>query len=226
MRKARFDERYFEHGIHYGRGGGYGSLEIEARVSMEYLDLLRYAKEIFHFDFLNGKDKRALDVGCAYGYGLGVLRKLGYKTHGLDRSRFGLRRAKFSRYGQTLLLASAEFPPFRREFDLIICTNLLEHVRRPEAVVRALYKCLRMGGFMLASTPSRFSLFRLMPYQDETHINVQSPAYWKTIFGAFEWTRLVTTTLQWIPFSWLLLHRIVTVSLPVFGDTVVVIGQK
>jgi len=226
MRKTRFDEGYFERGIHYGRRGGYSSLEVKTRVSMEYFELLLYAKKRFHIDFINGKDKRALDVGCAYGYGLRVLQSLGYKTYGLDRSRFALRKAKASAYGHEVLVTTAEYPPFRDKFDLIVCTNLLEHVMHPGVVVNALYRCLRRGGFLLASSPSKLSLFRLMPHQDETHVNVASPGYWKTVFEAFEWSQLKTASLQWIPFSWLLLGKIVTITVPMFGDTVVVLGQK
>jgi len=226
MRTVRFDEGYFERGIHYGRSGGYGSSEVEARVKLEYLQLLLCAEKLFRVDFLNGKNRRALDVGCAYGYGLGLLERLGFETYGLDVSSYALRRAKSSEYEPTVLIATAECLPFEEKFDLIICNNLLEHLRQPKIVVQALYTCLRKGGFLLSSMPSSLSPFRLLPHQDETHIHVESPYYWETVFKAFNWVRLKIVSLQWIPLSWLLFRRIVTVSVPLFGDTIVVLGQK
>ena len=44
--------------------------------------------------------------------------------------------------------------PFRDgSFDVVVCTEVLEHVRRPEATVAELARVLRAGGRLLASAP-------------------------------------------------------------------------
>lgn len=52
------------------------------------------------------------------------------------------------------VVADAVRLPFLSEtFDLIVCTAVLEHVRRPEAVISEIHKCCKKGGMVYAEVP-------------------------------------------------------------------------
>jgi len=42
------------------------------------------------------------------------------------------------------------------QFDLTLCTQMLEYVANPRTVITEIYRCLRPGGFLLLSVPAVF----------------------------------------------------------------------
>jgi SAM-dependent methyltransferase len=46
-------------------------------------------------------------------------------------------------------------------FDLILCSEVLEHVPKPEQALNTLYRILKPGGIAIVTTPQRFSLMEL-----------------------------------------------------------------
>jgi len=48
-------------------------------------------------------------------------------------------------------------------FDIIVCTEVLEHVLNPFAAVAELYRLLRRGGLLLLSTPFDFRIHGPLP---------------------------------------------------------------
>jgi len=57
----------------------------------------------------------------------------------------------------------AEMPFGDDEFDIVLCTQVLEHVPNPEAVCRELYRVLRPGGVAVVTAPHSAYLHNL-PY--------------------------------------------------------------
>lgn len=45
---------------------------------------------------------------------------------------------------------------FDKEFDLVICTNLLEHVKNPKKVAEGLKRVVRPGGYLIVTVPHNF----------------------------------------------------------------------
>lgn len=43
-----------------------------------------------------------------------------------------------------------------KEFDLVICTNLLEHVKNPKKVAEGLKRVVRLGGHLIVTVPHNF----------------------------------------------------------------------
>src|SRR3972149_9221598 len=66
----------------------------EQMIKRHVLESLKWASKVLHRDLLNGTGKRALDVGCAFGYGVSLLRSLGYDAFGTDISSYGLIQGK------------------------------------------------------------------------------------------------------------------------------------
>jgi len=68
------------------------------------------------------------------------------------------------------VLARGEAIPFRTgQFDLVICTQVLEYVTEPQILISELHRVLKAGGYLLLSAPAVFprdsdhDLWRFMP---------------------------------------------------------------
>ena len=122
-------------------------------------------------------DTRLLDVGCGTGRHLLELSRYPGCFVGLDMARPDLRVLQYM-----LLLTARERPlvaeveaiqgdgellPFADDlFDVVICTETLEHVPDDRAVLRELVRVLRRGGVLVVSVPDEYSerlLWRLSP---------------------------------------------------------------
>jgi 2-polyprenyl-3-methyl-5-hydroxy-6-metoxy-1,4-benzoquinol methylase len=66
----------------------------EEHVKRHVLEVLRWALKTADCNLLDGQGKRALDVGCAYGYTSKMLAELGYETFGVGISKWGINQAK------------------------------------------------------------------------------------------------------------------------------------
>lgn len=113
-------------------------------------------------------DVRVLDVGCGSGRHLLELSHNPGRFVGVDMARQDLRVMRFlldieKREGRTkghlhAVIGAGERLPFADEFfDLVICTETLEHVPDDKAIVRELMRVLRPGGKLVISVPDEYS---------------------------------------------------------------------
>lgn len=100
---------------------------------------------------------RVLDVGCGNGYTAGQFIYRGCDVVGIDLSATGIE------------LARTEYPQGRFEvlpaddcilknlrcqpFDIVVSTEVVEHLYSPRPYVRGCYEALRSGGRFVCSTP-------------------------------------------------------------------------
>lgn len=122
-----------------------------------------------------------LDVGCAYGFLMGVARRRGHEVHGVEpipraaaaaRAEFGAERIHEGR------LDATAFPG--RRFDVLTLVDVLEHVPDPEHFLGSVRERLAPGGRMLAVLPDVSSLAaRILrarwPYYGGEHLFHWSP---------------------------------------------------
>ncbi len=169
---ADYEESYFRHVSAYSVWGGYegqrriNQLSFQARVVLGGEDLL------------DGRGKRALDVGAAYGFGCEVLNRMQYQATGLDVSRHAMKRASelAATFAPRFVVGDAGGGiPFRGAFDLITCFDVLEHLESPERSVQQMEGALKPGGSMVLSVPTKDSLTP-MQVHDPTHINTMHAA--------------------------------------------------
>jgi SAM-dependent methyltransferase len=96
---------------------------------------------------------RVLDVGCAAGYFLRVMRDEGWQVLGLEPSE-AIRSLAVERLGREAvrdgLLGATELP--QASFDLVTLWDVIEHIPDPVAAVRAARGLLRPGGKLLIET--------------------------------------------------------------------------
>ena len=165
----------------------------EKLVKRHILEVIRWASKASNSNLFSGQGKKALDVGCAYGYASHVLEMLGYETYGIDVSRWGVRQAKTNSNGHFLVCDAQTKLPFKdMTFDLIICCDVLEHLQFPEKTIQDMLKIC--DGVMVCTTPNKAvekPVRKIMRDFDETHINVKFPSEWENCINHIASPRLV-----------------------------------
>lgn len=95
-------------------------------------------------------DKEVLDVGCKYGYGSLLLAQWAKRVVGCDLK---------NRLQTDVDFVQADFLddniPFNKEFDIVNCMEVIEHVKKPEKIIKNCHKAIRDGGLLILTTPAR-----------------------------------------------------------------------
>lgn len=101
---------------------------------------------------------RALDVGCGGGGNTGVLRDLGWDVTGLEYSPVAAALA--ASRGLRVVRGDSRALPFAdASLDLVMSTDMWEHVDDDRAVARETARVLRPGGRALVAVPCSMKLW-------------------------------------------------------------------
>jgi len=151
-----------------------GSGTAEATAPHDEERLTRVAEAIARL--LPDRGQEILEVGCATGRFLWMLRSAGYeRLRGLDPSP-ACRRSAAEVYGVEAVDGTAGDLAARGDrYDLVIALAVLEHVRDVGEFVRQLGDLLKPGGFLYVQVPdaAAFHLWPGAPFQEFSteHIN-------------------------------------------------------
>jgi len=102
-----------------------------------------------------GSNRTVLDVGCASGYLGAEIKKMNNKVFGIEISAKAAEEAKMAL--DSVLVGNIEeidLPYAEKQFDVIICADVLEHLFNPSVVLEKLRKYLKDDGFMIISVPN------------------------------------------------------------------------
>jgi 2-polyprenyl-3-methyl-5-hydroxy-6-metoxy-1,4-benzoquinol methylase len=157
----------------------------EQLISSHISESLSWASKLTGMNLLNGTEKSALDVGCALGYGVNLLRALGYDVLGTDVTSYSLLQGKATTKENLFVACSAQNLPFNKKFDLVTCFEVLEHLERPARALQNLYDF--SSGVVLCTTPNKTFeriVKRILKDFDKTHINVKTPTEWQELIRA------------------------------------------
>lgn len=108
---------------------------------------------------------RILDVGCD---GATLTEIVAAKSQaedvvGIDISQRALAYAKAKRPQFQLAVGHAEELPFRAAaFDMIFCSEVLEHVEHPHKLLSEIRRCLKKDGYSLVVVPEETPLFKFL----------------------------------------------------------------
>ncbi|MGE5537981.1 MAG: methyltransferase domain-containing protein [Gemmatimonas sp.] len=119
-----------------------------------------------------------LDVGCGSGENSAVLAAKGHRPVGIDISEEAIRRYRARGFdGFTMdLERGLDFPDCR--FDLVFCSEVIEHMMFPEKLASEMARVLKPGGRLVLSTPnSAFWLYRLLAVLGYTVSELQHPKH-------------------------------------------------
>jgi len=114
----------------------------------------RMLREVLHGV---GSPASIVDIGCGDGAATALAARVnpGHRILGLDWSADALRRARA--HGLALIRAEAEpggLPIASGHADVVIMSEILEHLVDPDSVLEEVRRVLRPGGTLLLSTPN------------------------------------------------------------------------
>lgn len=100
---------------------------------------------------------RVLDVGCGNGHLVGLLAGRGFEAVGIDLSAEGIAVARRShpeiRFEQLPADERVLETLGEPAFDLVVSTEVIEHLYDPSAYFKGCFAALRHGGQLIVSTP-------------------------------------------------------------------------
>lgn len=141
---------------------------------------IRRTSKLYTLDCVpaTGAPLEVLDVGCGTGHNSQVMAAKGHRLTGVDISEHAIERYRANGFdGRAMDIESGlEFPD--ASFDLVFCSEVIEHLVRPERLAAEVYRVLRPGGRLVLSTPnSAFWLYRVLALFGWVVSDVQHPMH-------------------------------------------------
>ncbi len=93
------------------------------------------------------------DLGCGNGHITGRLAALGYQVTGVDASASGIQIAQRTYPGVEFVHALIDSDLSLGQFDLVISSDVIEHLYRPSDLLEAAVSQLKPSGQILLGTP-------------------------------------------------------------------------
>ena len=123
--------------------------------------------------------KSLCDLGCGSGYLLSAIKSKKNTLTGVDNDDIAIKMA--SKYG-TILKRNLNSKNFliKKKFDVIVTYHAIEHLKKPENLIKNIRKILKKNGILIIGTPDFDSAmaryyknkFRLL--HDPTHVSLFS----------------------------------------------------
>jgi SAM-dependent methyltransferase len=144
--------------------------------------------------------KRVLDAGCALGLLVEKLQERGVDAWGVDISEYAIGQVHESVREHCEVGSLVDPLPvgFPQHFDLVICIEVVEHMAPADAET-AIARLASMGDRVLFSSSP-------IDYAEVTHVNVQPPEHWSTLFARHGLFRNVDFT-SGFPTPWTTLYE-------------------
>ncbi len=102
--------------------------------------------------------KNILDAGCGVGSNFDVLKKYSPNIYGVDVSKDAINFCKNKGYTK-LYLSSIENFKSKIKFDLIVCMDVIEHIKDDNSAIKKLKSLLTKDGILIISVPAHNSLW-------------------------------------------------------------------
>lgn len=107
--------------------------------------------------FVQGQDNRVLEIGCAEGHTGALLKSAGkaIEVHGIELVMEVAEKAR-TRLDSVITgnLETIDLPFQQAYFDYVLATDTLEHLTKPEALLKRLKPLIKPGGVIVASVPN------------------------------------------------------------------------
>ena len=104
----------------------------------------------------SSKDLSILDIGCSSGILLNELVEIGFNVdnlYGIDISPNAVQQSKENGIQNSFLMDASNID-LKREFDIIIASDCLEHLEYDEKALRNWYEILKPGGSLYVFVPA------------------------------------------------------------------------
>ncbi|MBT3423957.1 MAG: methyltransferase domain-containing protein [Bacteroidetes bacterium] len=123
-----------------------------------------------HVKSINRSNVKILDIGCGNGNISFQMAKTGATVIGIDQSEDAIERAQsnFNHENLTFVQSKVEEYQSHYKFDIIICSEILEHLVDPEIILIKLTEALKEDGMLIVTVPNGYGpreLFITQPVQ-------------------------------------------------------------
>jgi 2-polyprenyl-3-methyl-5-hydroxy-6-metoxy-1,4-benzoquinol methylase len=124
-----------------------------------------YRSLIYFLKKYQKNSKNVLDIGCGVGTIDFYIAKHGSNVTGIDISQNSIsiakKNAEYFKLNKKIVFKVLKFPDEmpQGKFDIIICSEVLEHLNHDKVAVKKIKTLLQKGGILIASSPSQNSLF-------------------------------------------------------------------
>ena len=108
---------------------------------------------------------RVLDIGCGTGSISKELGSLGFTVTSTDLDEKSIKECRINnRYvGKvSYLVADAKVMDLHEKFDIVIASEVIEHISQPELVIKNIYKHLKDDGIGIISIPNGYCLWEIV----------------------------------------------------------------
>ncbi len=131
------------------------------------------------------QEKHVLDLGCGDAALTYLLTKQGANVTGVDNEPEGIKLAQqnFSRYRAKARFVLGDVRSTGlsdNTFDIVVSSEVIEHVERPEELVKEAARLLKPGGVFLLTTP-----YRLKEQPHPFHVHEFYPGELKTLLKPY-----------------------------------------
>lgn len=112
-------------------------------------------KRMFIFNFIKNGLEAVLDVGCGTGAMIERLSRISKNVIGIDDDFLAISYAKRRTGTKKLVICDAHFISMKdNTFDLIIVSDLLEHIKEDETVLNEVTRVLKSGARLIVTVPA------------------------------------------------------------------------
>lgn len=160
----RFGEEFFD--AHKEEPGVYKTYRVED-LYPQFMMLATWVKNAF-------SPERILDVGCAKGFLVKILKDLGMEAYGVDVSEYAISGAPTDiRSNMHKVDLNKDILPFEDEyFEFVTCLGTIEYLSDYKHALREIKRVLTPGGLLYLTT-----IYTTDP-RDKIRINVHDKDYW------------------------------------------------
>lgn len=189
-------------------------LNTEYPVETDHAQTLAHSRTRYAFAAQFAQDRKVLDLGCGAGVGTRLLSKVAGSVVGVDVRPEALELARADG-GENISYRRANLEtgvPFKDdEFELIVCLEVLEHVRNQVGLIKEIQRVLTPDGLALISVPNKsFENFwsEMAGEANPYHVSVPDLGEFTELLSEF----------GWVDFS-AQVDVVATVVLPLDGST-------
>lgn len=219
-----FEEKYFK-GYFKGAVGGFTPKDLRISRNWFWAWLEKLNKYI---PIKSGEEKSILEIGCSIGGVASLLSDRGFKVYASDISHLAIENAKKLSPDTHFFIWDVQKPcPIKKQFDIIISFEVIEHLQYPQKALTNFYSCLKKGGAIVISTPYPYP----WTYNDPTHINVKFPNEWVLLMQKEKFKNVKYHRFSLLPFfyrfsKYLQIIIPFAIPLPYINNPIYFIGKK
>ncbi len=143
---------------------------------------------------LNLQGARLLDIAC----GDGIITKAikakfnKYEVFGLDNSFTAIKNAVSEIPIEYMVADAFEVPLRDAIIDVVVCNNFWEHVTNPVCLAKEANRVLKMGGYYIISTPSRYNFDNVWRVLKGKPVALQNPRFHLTEYSIGQMKELLS----------------------------------